>query len=174
MACSPFSLCLLGGRWFIFLQQSGRYQRRKWQWDQLPKGSTVNTEHQLSCIMQIMCIPSKTIWLVLDWNHLTFLDNLQSGDIIFTLRYNCHPVNQANRTSSYHCFYNLSSIVLDANIWCHISHQDMDRSDIEEEGEVHNEGDKEREQSALNQNSLSQMDFYQDNPFIHCQSAFQT
>ncbi|KAM4552527.1 uncharacterized protein PAE49_015932 isoform 2-T2 [Odontesthes bonariensis] len=49
------------------------------------------------------------------------------------------------------------------------SPKDMDRSDIEEE-EVHNEGDKEREQPTLNQNSLSQMDFYQENPFIHCQS----
>ncbi|XP_072219659.1 uncharacterized protein [Leuresthes tenuis] len=50
------------------------------------------------------------------------------------------------------------------------SPKDMDRSDIDEEGEVHHEGDKEREQSALNQNSLSQMDFYQDNPFMHCQN----
>ncbi|XP_076600377.1 uncharacterized protein LOC143328851 isoform X2 [Chaetodon auriga] len=50
----------------------------------------------------------------------------------------------------------------------------MDRSDIEddpEEGEINNEGEKEREkESAINANPLSQMDFYQADPFAHCQS----
>ncbi|XP_031730795.1 uncharacterized protein LOC116398546 isoform X1 [Anarrhichthys ocellatus] len=46
----------------------------------------------------------------------------------------------------------------------------MDRSDIEddpEEGEINNDGEKE---PAVYQNHLSQMDFYQADPFAHCQS----
>lgn len=46
----------------------------------------------------------------------------------------------------------------------------MDRSDIEddpEEGEINNDGEKE---PAVYPNHLSQMDFYQADPFAHCQS----
>lgn len=55
----------------------------------------------------------------------------------------------------------------------------MDRSDIEddpEEGEINNKGEKERdmEESTLNPNPLSQLDFYQADPFTHCQSMYQT
>ncbi|XP_008289143.1 nestin-like [Stegastes partitus] len=51
----------------------------------------------------------------------------------------------------------------------------MDRSDIEddpEEGELNNEENKEREQeeSIVNPKRLSQLDFYQADPFAHCQS----
>ncbi|XP_031146829.1 dentin sialophosphoprotein-like isoform X2 [Sander lucioperca] len=51
----------------------------------------------------------------------------------------------------------------------------MDRSDIEddlEEGAINNEGEKEREmeESTVNPNPLSQLDFYQADPFAHCQS----
>ncbi|XP_030258344.1 uncharacterized protein LOC115572431 isoform X2 [Sparus aurata] len=51
----------------------------------------------------------------------------------------------------------------------------MDRSDIEddpEEGEINSEREKEREkeESAMNANPLSQLDFYQADPFAHCQS----
>uniref|UniRef100_UPI0037E7E659 epidermal growth factor receptor substrate 15-like n=1 Tax=Semicossyphus pulcher TaxID=241346 RepID=UPI0037E7E659 len=51
----------------------------------------------------------------------------------------------------------------------------MDRSDIEddpEEGETSNEGEKEREKEepTINPNPLSQLDFYQADPFAHCQS----
>lgn len=51
----------------------------------------------------------------------------------------------------------------------------MDRSDIEddpEEVDIQNEGEKEREkeESAINPNPLSQLDFYQADPFAHCQS----
>ncbi|XP_038573107.1 uncharacterized protein LOC119901600 isoform X2 [Micropterus salmoides] len=51
----------------------------------------------------------------------------------------------------------------------------MDRSDIEddpEEGEINNKGEKERdmEESTLNPNPLSQLDFYQADPFTHCQN----
>lgn len=52
----------------------------------------------------------------------------------------------------------------------------MDRSDLEddpeEEEEIANEGDKEREQeeSTMNPNPLNQLDFYQADPFAHCQS----
>ncbi|XP_030581237.1 uncharacterized protein LOC115777470 [Archocentrus centrarchus] len=51
----------------------------------------------------------------------------------------------------------------------------MDRSDIEdglEEGESNNEGenDREREEFTGNPNPLSQLDFYQANPFAHCES----
>ena len=56
---------------------------------------------------------------------------------------------------------------------CHVLQ--MDRSDIEddpEEGEINSEREKEREkeESAMNANPLSQLDFYQDDPFAHCQS----
>ncbi|XP_041804750.1 dentin sialophosphoprotein-like isoform X2 [Chelmon rostratus] len=51
----------------------------------------------------------------------------------------------------------------------------MDRSDIDdepEEGEINNEGGKEREkeESTINANPLTQLDFYQADPFAHCQS----
>ncbi|XP_032388193.1 uncharacterized protein LOC116699628 isoform X4 [Etheostoma spectabile] len=51
----------------------------------------------------------------------------------------------------------------------------MDRSDIEEdleEGAINNEGEKEREmeESTMNPNPVSQLDFYQADPFAHCQS----
>lgn len=48
----------------------------------------------------------------------------------------------------------------------------MDRSDIEddpEEGEINNEGEKERENQESTINP-SQLDFYQADPFAHCQS----
>ncbi|KAL7386980.1 hypothetical protein ABVT39_016501 [Epinephelus coioides] len=50
-----------------------------------------------------------------------------------------------------------------------------DRSDLEddpEEGEINNEGDREREkeESTMNPNPLTQLDFYQADPFAHCQS----
>ncbi|XP_019117535.2 dentin sialophosphoprotein isoform X2 [Larimichthys crocea] len=48
----------------------------------------------------------------------------------------------------------------------------MDRSDIEddpEEGDINNEGEKERENQESNINP-SQLDFYQADPFAHCQS----
>ena len=56
---------------------------------------------------------------------------------------------------------------------CHVLQ--MDRSDIEddpEEGEINNERENEREneESAMNANPLSQLDFYQADPFAHCQS----
>ncbi|XP_071347185.1 nestin-like isoform X2 [Trachinotus anak] len=51
----------------------------------------------------------------------------------------------------------------------------MDRSDIEddlEEGEINNEGGakREKEECNINPNPLSQLDFYQANPFAYCQS----
>ncbi|XP_034743804.1 dentin sialophosphoprotein-like isoform X2 [Etheostoma cragini] len=51
----------------------------------------------------------------------------------------------------------------------------MDRSDIEEdleEGAINNEGEMEREmeESTMNPNPVSQLDFYQADPFAHCQS----
>ncbi|XP_056246749.1 uncharacterized protein LOC130178478 isoform X2 [Seriola aureovittata] len=51
----------------------------------------------------------------------------------------------------------------------------MDRSDIEddpEEGEISNEGGAEREKGDCSKNPspLSQLDFYQADPFAHCQS----
>lgn len=61
---------------------------------------------------------------------------------------------------------------------CHknvnIVFQQMDRSDIEdygEEGETFDEEEKhgEREEST-NPNSINQLDFYQADPFAHCQS----
>ncbi|XP_013888483.1 uncharacterized protein LOC106535891 isoform X2 [Austrofundulus limnaeus] len=54
------------------------------------------------------------------------------------------------------------------------SPKDMDRSDIDEDPEdteIHNTGGKKMEEgSTLNPNLLSQLDFYQDNPFTHCQA----
>lgn len=45
----------------------------------------------------------------------------------------------------------------------------MDRSDIDsEEGEINNEVEKEREKEE--QNPLTQLDFYQADPFAHGQS----
>ncbi|GAA6232584.1 uncharacterized protein LOC108896746 isoform X2 [Lates japonicus] len=51
----------------------------------------------------------------------------------------------------------------------------MDRSDIEddpEEGEINNERrtEREKEECTINPNPLSQLDFYQADPFAHCQS----
>ncbi len=51
----------------------------------------------------------------------------------------------------------------------------MDRSDIEddpEEEKINNKEEKEREkeESNINTNPLSQLDFYQADPFAHCQS----
>lgn len=51
----------------------------------------------------------------------------------------------------------------------------MDRSDIEddtEEGEIDTEENDERvpAESTINPNPLSQLDFYQADPFVHCQS----
>ncbi|XP_028283385.1 epidermal growth factor receptor substrate 15-like [Parambassis ranga] len=51
----------------------------------------------------------------------------------------------------------------------------MDRSDIEddtEEGEINNEENDERvpAESTINPNPLSELDFYQADPFVHCQS----
>lgn len=50
----------------------------------------------------------------------------------------------------------------------------MERSDIEddpEEREINSEGekDKPKEEAAINTNPLSQLDFYQADPFAHCQ-----
>ncbi|XP_041849314.1 uncharacterized protein LOC121645071 isoform X2 [Melanotaenia boesemani] len=55
------------------------------------------------------------------------------------------------------------------------SPKDMERSDIEddpEEDDIHNEGDIDRGQkeTTLHPNPVSQLDFYQDNPFTHCQT----
>lgn len=54
--------------------------------------------------------------------------------------------------------------------------QQIDGSDIEddpEEGEINNEGgtDREKEECTINPSPLSQLDFYQADPFAHCQSA---
>ncbi|XP_059199909.1 uncharacterized protein LOC131979864 isoform X2 [Centropristis striata] len=51
----------------------------------------------------------------------------------------------------------------------------MDRSDIEddpEEGEINDEVEKQREkeESTVNPNPVSQLDFYQADPFAHCQN----
>lgn len=51
----------------------------------------------------------------------------------------------------------------------------MDRSDMEddpEEDEVNKQGEKEREKEepTINTNPLSQLDFYQADPFANCQS----
>lgn len=58
-------------------------------------------------------------------------------------------------------------------IWCLVSQ--MDGSYIEDdpvEQEVIKEGEKDivREESAIATNPLSQLDFYEEDPFAHCQS----
>lgn len=64
-------------------------------------------------------------------------------------------------------FANVLEILYNFNWPGLVCQQDMDRSDTEddpeEEDDVHNEGSKEGEE-----NRLSQLDFYQDNPFSHC------
>ncbi|KAM9719052.1 uncharacterized protein ACNS7B_020044 [Menidia menidia] len=50
------------------------------------------------------------------------------------------------------------------------SPKDMDRSDSDEEGEAQDEGDEEGEQPVPPPDPLGQMDFYQDDPFLHCQN----
>lgn len=56
---------------------------------------------------------------------------------------------------------------------CHVPQ--MDRSDIEddpEEEEMNSGGQREQgeKKSTINPNCLSQLDFYQADPFAHCQS----
>lgn len=58
-------------------------------------------------------------------------------------------------------------------IWCLVSQ--MDGSYIEDdpvEREIIKEGDKDivSEESAIATNPLSQLDFYEEDPFAHCQS----
>lgn len=55
-----------------------------------------------------------------------------------------------------------------------VTRPQMDRSDIEdglEEGDLNAEGENERDQEefTMNPNPLSQLDFYQANPFARCQ-----
>lgn len=58
-------------------------------------------------------------------------------------------------------------------VWCLVSQ--MEGSDIEDdpvETEIIKEGEKDivREESAIARNPLSQLDFYEEDPFAHCQS----
>lgn len=57
-------------------------------------------------------------------------------------------------------------------VCCHVVEQ-MDRSDIEddpeEEGEMNNDGEGEREEEE-GKSPVNQLDFYQADPFAHCQS----
>lgn len=51
----------------------------------------------------------------------------------------------------------------------------MDRSDLEDDPEEieikhEEENEREKEEATTNQNPLSQLDFYQADPFAHCQS----